>query len=452
MLSLIKGFTILHQFLKLQLCGSMMSPQVNVRVATLSFMVMQVGSFRESARLYGLLDSDNTLEECLQEASIYQMPYTLRRLFATLLVYCRPVNPRNLWEKYEVSMSEDYHRSGLNFSDARLKVLEHIRFVVESIGNNINNYHLVDYDIILNEDERCIKEINDELGITVSESDLSLKLSLTSKQKCAYNRILEKVFMQQSTSFFIDGPGGTGKTYLYKAILATLRSRGMIALATTSSGVAASVLPGGRTAHSRFNIILCWILMIDNMLLQGTNQKKLIILDVNGVLAHIEYKDNLSKYSSSKYTVVGNQDRSKCTKTKYYTSKTSTKPLVLKELRKCWDDEVVKGKYNEFNTLLLGDSLYKALLNLGTRIQATIFDKNIRAFEDTLTIFKKYHITNANVRPILPDHRVVNNEYQWIIDGGIMVEEIEKEDIAGTSKNTSEFSFVPFLLAVQLHR
>ncbi|KAK0603677.1 hypothetical protein LWI29_007441 [Acer saccharum] len=56
-------------------------------------------------------------------------------------------------------------------------------------------------------------------------------------------------------------------------------------------------------------------------------------------------------------------DRSKCTKTKYYTSKTSTKPLVLKELRKCWDDEVVKGKYNEFNTLLLDDSPYKALLN-----------------------------------------------------------------------------------------
>ena len=220
------------------------------------FNDVKVESFRESARLYGLLDSDNTLEECLQEASIYQMPYTLRRLFATILVYCRPTNPRNLWEKFEVSMSEDYHRSGFNFVNARLKVLEHIHFVVESMGNNINDYHLVDYDIILNEDERCIKEINDELGITVSESDLSLKLSLTSKQKYAYDRILEKVFMQQSASFFIDGPGGTGKTYLYKAILATLRSKGMIALATASSGVAASVLPGGRTAHSRFKIPL----------------------------------------------------------------------------------------------------------------------------------------------------------------------------------------------------
>ncbi|KAK9070526.1 hypothetical protein SSX86_010928 [Deinandra increscens subsp. villosa] len=54
--------------------------------------------------------------------------------------------------------------------------------------------------------------------------------------------------------FFIDGPGGTGKTFVYKALLAEIRSRGLIALATASSGAAANNLPGGRTAHSRFKI------------------------------------------------------------------------------------------------------------------------------------------------------------------------------------------------------
>ncbi|KAK4834880.1 hypothetical protein QYF36_001769 [Acer negundo] len=122
--------------------------------------------------------------------------------------------------------------------------------------------------------------------------------------------------------------------------MATLRSKGMIALATTSSGVDASVLPGGRTAHSRFK-----------------------------------------------------------------------SPLSVEKNMAC---------------------------------SATIFDKNIRAFEDTLTVFKKYHITNANVRPILSDHRVVQNELQWIIDNRTMIEEVEREDIASTSKNTPEFSFVPF--------
>ena len=52
----------------------------------------------------------------------------------------------------------------------------------------------------------------------------------------------------------MDGPGGTGKTFLYRALLANLRSRKMIALATATSGVAAAIMPGGRTAHSRFKI------------------------------------------------------------------------------------------------------------------------------------------------------------------------------------------------------
>ena len=56
--------------------------------------------------------------------------------------------------------------------------------------------------------------------------------------------------------FFVDGPGGTGKTYLYRALLATIRSQNKIAMATAKSGVAASIMPGGRTVHLRFKIPL----------------------------------------------------------------------------------------------------------------------------------------------------------------------------------------------------
>ena len=54
--------------------------------------------------------------------------------------------------------------------------------------------------------------------------------------------------------FFVDGPSGTGKTYLYKALLAKVRSMDIIAVATATSGIAASIMHGGRTAHSRFKI------------------------------------------------------------------------------------------------------------------------------------------------------------------------------------------------------
>ncbi|XP_059289935.1 uncharacterized protein LOC132043482 [Lycium ferocissimum] len=72
------------------------------------------------------------------------------------------------------------------------------------------------------------------------------------QQQIAYDTILNRIFSNKSGAFFIDGPGGTGKTFLYHALLAAVRSRGFVALATTTSGVEASILPGRMTAHSCF--------------------------------------------------------------------------------------------------------------------------------------------------------------------------------------------------------
>ena len=59
--------------------------------------------------------------------------------------------------------------------------------------------------------------------------------------------------------FFIDGPGGTGKTHLFNALLNYVRSRGTasdkkIGLAVAASGIAALLLEGGRTVHNRFGL------------------------------------------------------------------------------------------------------------------------------------------------------------------------------------------------------
>jgi ATP-dependent DNA helicase PIF1 len=55
-------------------------------------------------------------------------------------------------------------------------------------------------------------------------------------------------------AFFVDGPGGTGKTFLYSCLMSTVRTQGRVAVAVASSGIAALLLDGGRTAHSRFKI------------------------------------------------------------------------------------------------------------------------------------------------------------------------------------------------------
>ncbi|KAM3703425.1 hypothetical protein ACJW31_04G095000 [Castanea mollissima] len=70
----------------------------------------------------------------------------------------------------------------------------------------------------------------------------------------------------------------------------------------------------------------------------------------------------------SKHKLVFCWDQSHCTSTGFNTIENREKPLLLKELRKLWeklepDLPWEKGDYNEANTLLLDDSPYKALAN-----------------------------------------------------------------------------------------
>ncbi|KAG3129897.1 hypothetical protein PI124_g20806 [Phytophthora idaei] len=92
---------------------------------------------------------------------------------------------------------------------------------------------------------------HDVLQETVDQEHL-----LNGEQRSVYSTIINAVDNPSpgNTLFFIDGPGGTGKSTLPKHILAMVRLSGKIALAVASSGIASLLLMGGRTAHSTFKI------------------------------------------------------------------------------------------------------------------------------------------------------------------------------------------------------
>ena len=71
-----------------------------------------------------------------------------------------------------------------------------------------------------------------------------------------YDQIMHCINNQVGEIFFLDAPGGTGKTFLIRLILASIQSKNDIALALASSGIAATLLPGGRTAHSALKLLL----------------------------------------------------------------------------------------------------------------------------------------------------------------------------------------------------
>uniref|UniRef100_A0A0D3BRM1 ATP-dependent DNA helicase n=1 Tax=Brassica oleracea var. oleracea TaxID=109376 RepID=A0A0D3BRM1_BRAOL len=89
---------------------------------------------------------------------------------------------------------------------------------------------------------------------------------LNAQQRAIYESVLDSVDKKDGKLFFVHGARGTGKTvhgaggtrktFLYQTIISRLRSRKQIVLPVASSGIAALLLPNGKTAHSRFNITL----------------------------------------------------------------------------------------------------------------------------------------------------------------------------------------------------
>jgi hypothetical protein len=71
-------------------------------------------TFREACEVHGLVDTDASLDKCLEEAAKWQMSYSLRRLFAIIMVFCEAFNICYLWDKHFESMSEDYRRTMSN--------------------------------------------------------------------------------------------------------------------------------------------------------------------------------------------------------------------------------------------------------------------------------------------------------------------------------------------------
>ncbi|XP_020418019.1 uncharacterized protein LOC109948727 [Prunus persica] len=191
----------------------------HVRGATSFLNLMTIGgvlqpTFKEAAEQQGLLEEDDSIRQCLLEAFTIRMPSALRRLFVTILVYCEPVGVRTLWDEFYPFMIEDYAFS----SNLRCNV--------------IVNRLLRDLNTLLVQFNKNIKDF-----------DLP---QMTTKVVSAMPRYIEDEL----------SIGGTGKTYLYHALLANMRGLGYIVLATSTFGIAATILPSGRTTHSRFKIPL----------------------------------------------------------------------------------------------------------------------------------------------------------------------------------------------------
>jgi PIF1-like helicase len=214
-----------------------------------------------------MLDSDDYWHECLLEGATWQSAPQLRFLFAIILVHCHPAEPLKLWMDHWEELSDNgayqlqTNHTIAEPTDDQIQsfALCHLRDILRHEHNSDFAAHNLpapthEYSVYANIENRLIA---DERAYDVNMLRATVKRDsalLNADQRTAFDALSTAVEAGDGGVYFLDGYGGTGKTFTVNLTLAQARANGHIAIAVASSGIAAVLLDGGTTAHLRFKI------------------------------------------------------------------------------------------------------------------------------------------------------------------------------------------------------
>ncbi len=185
-------------------------------------------SFKEACIALGLLQDDDEWDQCLKEAKQIQIGTQMHKLFATLLLFCELTRPEILWEKYISDFSDDIlfqarHDSGdmtfeLTDADIYNRALYHLQIILSKNGCLLNDFSNMPIPAAIfdNESNRLIRDEQqydiEELA-SFTENGIS---NLNVEQRIIFDEVIVATKTKTPAMFFVDGPGGTGKTFLYR--------------------------------------------------------------------------------------------------------------------------------------------------------------------------------------------------------------------------------------------
>ncbi|XP_020090993.1 uncharacterized protein LOC109712000 isoform X3 [Ananas comosus] len=247
-------------------------------------------SYKDACYALGLLDDDKEYIDGIKEASSWGSAHYLRRLFATMLFSNCLSRPEFIWDTIWHHLADDIlhkqrtllQHNTLQLKDDELKILTlaEIDKLLRSNGKSLaefppmplpNEHLLLGARNKLLQDELCYDRNY------MTREHKTLMSSLTDEQKSVYETIISAVSKNEGGVFFLYGYGGTGKTFIWRTLSAAIRSKGQIVLNVASSGIASLLLPGGRTAHSRFGIPLAITEESTCNIKQGSDLAELLI-------------------------------------------------------------------------------------------------------------------------------------------------------------------------------
>lgn len=129
-------------------------------------------NYKEAAEARDLIATDDEWDRCLEEAAVFKFPKQMAELFAYILVFQRPTNARQLYEKYK----EQFFEPRLSPTQAENQCLNKIKHVVTTHNCTMEEFNLRTIQNICNE----IQEIEEN---TTKIDEQQLINSLNANQK-----------------------------------------------------------------------------------------------------------------------------------------------------------------------------------------------------------------------------------------------------------------------------
>ncbi|XP_063950001.1 uncharacterized protein LOC108221463 [Daucus carota subsp. sativus] len=224
-------------------------------------------TFCDACKEYGLLDDDKEWHVVLDQCAAGGLPPQIRQLFVHIIVNCKVTDLASLWNNHWKQMVDDILLKRrlqskdlkliLNDMQLQLYALAEIDDLLRAIGKSLKTYSQLPQPpnsyLHHGTNNLILEETNYNLAEMKLEHD-NLLANCNLEQLSVYESVLASVASGEGGLFFVYGSGGCGKMYMWRTLIAKLRSQGDIVLRVASSGIAATLLPGGRTAHSRFKI------------------------------------------------------------------------------------------------------------------------------------------------------------------------------------------------------
>ena len=216
-------------------------------------------SFRSALYARGMTHDDGHLIATLMEIVAVEVSVdSIRRHFARILVHSVPQDAQALFLQFADDMCDG------DSSDAAVvrAALGAIEVFMLEMGRTLTH---ADYGFVLADlpdarddagGRRVRRRLPSALCIASSivERD-RLVAMLNLEQRSGYDTVMAAIGSQRDCNVFaVLSSAGCGKTVFANAVAATVRALGRIAICVAASALAAMLLLGGTTAHSRFHI------------------------------------------------------------------------------------------------------------------------------------------------------------------------------------------------------